>query len=786
MGIEILNEKDLGLDTDKILVLTKGVGLKTKVPFGRKVEGKAKMNEYEIIRQLNKYVKKYNISQIEKKWCLELNLKDSLYYVFDVDNNDTYDDVLKVYPFLQDTIYLKGNTKGFHFYLIIHNAPDYTNEVRLGLDEMKDIDLLKNKVVWEDLQKEVFGTKIKELEWNDIKQYFNVNKMLGDKKKEKTKKTDFKYDVDDEFLKGLLMKCIDYTRAENVDEWRTIGACIYNYKKEKGLEYFLDFSKKSTIHIQNDDLIEENKKTYLNVCSKYKEFTIATIIHYAKIDNMEQFKKEQFKKLKGIIIEPIDFGPLEWGDYFKNEHYSTMRYCLKKWYICYDNLWKEVECPTNMCVKIAKDLLNTSIARRQREFGFSTDDKEKEVLAEIIGDFRRQRNQVDTPSFNSQLHKHLKVVLKDNTFNEKLYDHKECLIFKNGILNMITKKMTTEIVPESYVPENYIIDWDFKEDKDDKKYKFIKEKLLQIHNNNKEQLDYILRVYGYALSGNMTEQILVNIKGVTAGNGKTTITESLKKIVPTLVEIYPSDILKSDCGKRHKYLWNIWGKRILGFEELPKDKKLDIKFLKDMTDGVLKNEILFGTSQDIPITGTIFSNSNHTPCFGTDVDNGIARRYKELLTKNKFHNKSDYANLKIKTPNDFQAETNIKEKFIDGKNEMIHLIIEGYKDFITKKGLDEPIFVTESSKTTIEVNNIQKILYDESYIETNDDGDLESKRDFCSILKISQREFIDFINIHNIKYNCKKKYKGNKGFLYGIKRIKEDEVESENEEDKKN
>lgn len=754
--------KEANLEYDKIVVIDKDIAGRKK-PFGIKVEGREKINENTMIVAARDYINKNNLKESKIMLCYNISLKNTDYYVFDVDNNSTYDEVLKVYPFLENTLYCNGNRKGFHFYLKIDNLPFYKNEIKVGNENMVDIDLIgTTKNIWENIEKEIFNNSIKSLDWNDIKNNFNidemnfgnVNKENKTKKEKKEKKEIINKEENDKYFKGLI-DCLSNKRAEHGDTWLHIGASIYYEKGEDGLNYFINFSKKSTKHNPTDEELEYHYNEY---CSKFNDFTIGTIKYFAKKDN-----PTLYYQLIHCNINCETWTAIDWANYLSKELKFKIKYCLKKWFICPDKYWKEAENPVYLCVGEMKKLLSVNFSRL-----VDLDDEKRKNLNKALMIMTKE---IDKAGFNSQLKEHLKILCKDDEFIEKLYSHKEKLIFNNGILDMRTGIIKSEILPENYIPENYIINWDYDEERNEENINFIKNKLLEIHNNNKEQLDWILRVYGYALSGSMEEQIMVNIKGVSAGNGKTTITETLKKIIPTLVSLLPSEILNLNYTKRHKFLGDIWGKRILGFEELPSDKKLDTQFLKKITDGEIQNEIMFGTSCSINITGTCFCNTNHTPNF--DCDEGLKRRYKEVNTNNKFHKKDFYDKLKEQgrlTSKDYLAINNLKEQLIEKKNDLIHILIEGFKDYLKEGKLKEPEFITKWSNQTFDANNIQKNLFDDYFEITNNYLDKVSKKEFCNLCKLDSRGFLDFVKKENLNYESQKKYQGTKGYLIGVKR----------------
>lgn len=759
---EFLKSNELPHYLIKVVIHEDAEGKKHKQPFNIKNN----LTKAQMDRQATRYIEENNLQNAEQIWCQCVQIKETEkpIYCFDVDEVISYKDVIAIYPFLQGTNYVRGNTKGFHFYLNIQNVPKYSNEVKVGYHRLRDIDLIRNKKnMWENITKKVKGECIKEYEWEDISKYFNTEAMNIEKTETKTETTTEKkkYELTDELLTGLI-DCLSHTRAEESDTWRRIGACIYNEKKEAGLPYFIRFSRKSTQHNTSE---EDLRRTYEDTCSKFNKLTLGTLIYYAKEDNREAFNKLTRKKMP----ECEHWTSYEWATYLAKELKDRIRYCRRKWYVCQSKLWKQVESPTYICVGEIKEVMKYNFGRLA-DLG---DDAKKALMKLLLP----MSKEIDRAGFHTQLKEHLKILCADDEFITVLYGHKERLIFKNGIVDMRTGYLMKEIVPEDYVPEDYMINWEFSNQYDEDHAKFIYDRLMEIHNNNKAQVDYILTTYGYALSGVMTEQILINIKGIHAGNGKTTITETLQNICPSLVSVLPKDILELNYSKRHKYLNDTWGKRILVFEELPANKKLDTSFLKQMTDGTLQNEVLYGTKETIPITFTIFSNTNHTPKF--DVDAGLTRRYKEVNCDNKFHKQADYDKLgSRKKATDYLAIPNLKDKLVEMRNTFIHILMAGYRNYVEKGGIPEPDFITKWSEETMEINRDLDNKFDELYEITNDDTHWVAKKELLSMLGIKETEFKDFVKKLGLVYDSQARKSGFKGLVKGVqRRIVEEEDE---------
>lgn len=706
----------------------------------------------------------------DEYFAFVLNLKETKapIFCFDVDERKTYDEVINTYPFLKNTFYTKGNSKGFHFYLKINDIPKYSNEVKIGCDSMPDIDLIKyKKNMWEKTSKEVYGDTLKSVEWNNIKQHFNIKSMnFETERTQKNETIDYSPIKDDELTK--LIDCLNDERAINADMWRIIGASIYHEKQQAGLPFFIKFSRKSNVHHITDYELED---FYNNTCSRYNQYTIGTIRYFAKQDKPEVYNALFAKK----TLDCCDWEANEWAQYLKENVYDRMRYSNGAWFICIDNLWRKAKSNAIVVTPIMKDAIKNALPKvadiQNEDLRKSTNKK----LLQLI-------KKVDTAGFHAQLEKYTPILFQDDDFENVLFGHVEQLVFRNGILNMATNQFNAMITPEDYVVKEYMIDWDYNPHFDENKMSFIRDKFLQIHNNNREQLKYALTCYGYALSGCRKENLFVNFKGVRTGNGKSTITDTLHAICPSLVDVMPQMVLQKDYNKRHKYLAGTIGKRLVTFEELPKDKVLDNGFIKDITGGVnYSTEIMYKESKSIRILWTPFANTNFTPTFESGAD--MERRYREINCDCKFWNKQEYEKLVANgkaTDKDFEADNEMKTKLIDAKNEIIHILVAMYQEYV-ENGLKEPDFISEWSKETIECNNQVADWFEEHTIITQSQKDVIPKKKLELMLKamhVSFKEAKDYLKSKGVKYESQLRSQetGNKwkGAFVGISLANED------------
>tara|TARA_R110000803_G_scaffold118639_8_gene187028 strand:+ start:1480 stop:3969 length:2490 start_codon:yes stop_codon:yes gene_type:complete len=97
-------------------------------------------------------------------------------YVIDYDTKEA--DECEFYCKLnEECVAMTETKKGFHFYVYLKNMGNgFSNQQKVNIDSSIEMDLIKTNNIWETKDRTVNGT-IKEYDWNNIKQYFDVKKM---------------------------------------------------------------------------------------------------------------------------------------------------------------------------------------------------------------------------------------------------------------------------------------------------------------------------------------------------------------------------------------------------------------------------------------------------------------------------------------------------------------------------------------------------------------------------------------------------------------------------------
>ena len=423
----------------------------------------------------------------------------------------------------------------------------------------------------------------------------------------------------------------------------------------------------------------------------------------------------------------------------------TIRFCNDKWFVL-DNktkLWNIVKKPLYYYTKIlklglrnARDVYLEQLRKEEEKDEDKKDEDEEKRLREEIANNLKCYKSIDKPGWCSQFEKHLEAYLKDDDFEKKLDTNIFYMAFKNGIVDMKTGIFRTGIYGSDYLTKTLDFDYLPKEQIDNDDIEFFRIEWKKILNNNEEHFDYFMKHLAYAFTGDSDKyQSFYFCVGQLAGNGKSSIFETLGNIFKCYVANVNSQLLEEDYSKRHKLMVKLKSHRIIYLNEMKKKKKISADIVKKISDGLTEdNEVMYGTSEEFKIQSTAFLLTNHMPDFD-NMDSGVYRRYEhiqfdsEFDVKNKYNLKEDdYVNKK------FIADPDFCKKMIQKKYGLLHLLLEYSNKCIGEKLPKLPEEFNNEKELMKSVNDEVKDWLESVLIIDNDE---DSKK------RLSKTEIID-------------------------------------------
>lgn len=387
-----------------------------------------------------------------------------------------------------------------------------------------------------------------------------------------------------------------------------------------------------------------------------------------------------------------------------------IKYSCDAWFV-FDSktcLWtKTKDFPVYMVARFWENVCYYNISKITSAITMTDDDDQRKIL---IGNIRYLRNHIgefSSPSANAFIKQCFKSILIDSSFIEKLDMQLGKLVFKDGILDMKTRIFRKGIFYNDFVTNTMDLIYNdyIKVPKNDiDKTRTI---LLEINCNNLAHFNYQMETLGFSLLGYAyLEDVFFAMVGKTASNGKSTVFETLTAKMPLYCEKLNTKTFEEDNRDTHKMIGACRGKRIVWVNELNKKKLQNTELIKDFADGTfIKNKVLYGTEEKIPIVSKLFFVGNGEPKFVTDK--GMERRYNYVNFAAKFHEPEEFSKLQIVVPNkDFKKDIQKKEylKTDNGFYAMLHLILEGTARYL-EKGFSIPPEWVEMKRQACEKND---------------------------------------------------------------------------------
>lgn len=248
-------------------------------------------------------------------FCYSVFLKhcDDIYVIDidDLDINTTKDLPELEYYFFKDNPFIEGNTKGIHIYIKIKNMIEYKNQQ----DILKNVkgDLIKLNNCWEKFNKKVFykkDIKIKEYDWNDLKDIFNLKKMNI---------IDDNYELENDY--NSIMSGVTQTTALNYIPYKSVDTnslytknikeqlieladiidlkYINNYKIWLNIVWGLKqnniYNKDIALYITKRSPLFKDECYFESIWNQYEQYqitvSIGTFYYYAKISDPISYQK---------------------------------------------------------------------------------------------------------------------------------------------------------------------------------------------------------------------------------------------------------------------------------------------------------------------------------------------------------------------------------------------------------------------------------------------------------------------------------------------------------------
>lgn len=249
-----------------------------------------------------------------------------------------------------------------------------------------------------------------------------------------------------------LLKMVADWRAEERNEWITIGWILYNIGdgSAEALEQWIDFSKNCEEKFEEANCIYEWERM------TPKDLSLGTLHYYASIDSPEPYKKYKQKQSEKHVQESLngshnDIAKILFTEY--GNEFVCASISGKTWYQFKDHRWQEIEEGTYLRSRISDKIIlhysdmASSVAHK---LATSQDKAESSMYDCKYKQIQKMINNLKSAPFKNNIMKEAMEVFYNGRFKDKLDQNPMLVGFKNGIYDLNTCSFRPGI-PEDFI-----------------------------------------------------------------------------------------------------------------------------------------------------------------------------------------------------------------------------------------------------------------------------------------------------------------------------------------------
>lgn len=240
-------------------------------------------------------------------------------------------------------------------------------------------------------------------------------------------------------VSARLLPMIADFRAEDRNEWMTIGWGLYNIGEgsAQALDQWIEFSSRC------EEKFDEGKCIYEWERMIKKDITLGTLRYYASIDNPDEYKKYKQEMAEKHVAESINGAHNDVAKVLFSL-YGTEFVCAsisnKIWYQFRGNYWEEIEEGVFLRMRIS-DEIAALYGSKCKEIldGMITAEEDKATAAMFGTKMKLVQKMIancKSSNFKTQVMKEAMEVFYDRRFKEKLDQNPYLIGFSNGIYDL--------------------------------------------------------------------------------------------------------------------------------------------------------------------------------------------------------------------------------------------------------------------------------------------------------------------------------------------------------------
>lgn len=550
------------------------------------------------------------------------------------------------------------------------------------------------------------------------------NELVRESKKVEQK--EYKEKTKEQILKELsgLVNLLNSERSDNRSSWLKVLWALKNTDdSEECKAIFIEFSRKSD---------KFHKDSVKNEWDRYKvgtyNLSVGSLWHWAQEDNPDKFEKWKVEN-KTLNFEHFDThnGIAElFKDLYGDENIRIVSHEKGNFYHWNTKtlLWEhEPFCVLGTIIanKVLPYIEN-NISTLAKELSGCDKDGVKVVEEKMKRTMRIIKN-LKTNTFKDSCAKEYKTLPFDKTFIDNINKKPSELPIKGGLIIDLKTKIVRKRTQNDYWDMEMNVSYNEAENDYKNAIKFFS----SISCDDPELIDYHRRLWGYALTGEITDRSMHVMWG-KGRNGKSTLINMLKKILGTFQCTLSDKLLiktEISTGATPEYV-PLTKSRLGIFPESERGVKMKNSLIKTITGG---DEItfrrLYSEQSEFRTQTKLFLPTQHKPVFDVD-DQAMIDRMKLLPFPARFPKEEED---KEESDKNTKFINHLSDNCVD---EFFSYLVEGAYDWYAGQSLNTCEAMKESmSEYLDEIDDVKEFV--------NETFDIISEEE-CSLLKPSERK----------------------------------------------
>lgn len=546
----------------------------------------------------------------------------------------------------------------------------------------------------------------------------------------------------------LCKDCINAEhRAAEYQDWIRVAICLKNIAStEDSFKAWVDITRRVDPAHKKSSMTESDLRAKWNLVriDSSKKLSMATLIHWAREDNMDKYRS--------ILSE----SHISWLIHFaKDTHVNVASFVCRlyqyefrcspgaskgrvEWYQYPTNAhsWKHLRQSVELRSRLSGGVKNEYVTAANdvgKKLVASTDDGERERLDEKRKKLFGIERQLEMSSFKDNVLKECQEKFYDEEFMGRLNTNPYLVGVANGVLDLRHYENESmsgsphvvfrDGLPDDNIsfqmgrcnpgldPIHYVV-----YDPESPEQKALAEFFRKIYPDPVLR-DYVLTLLSACLEGANKEQKFYVMQG-PGSNGKS--------MIETLMEITFGDYgtsmsttvftrKKPDSGSANPDIITVKCRRYIHMGEPDDAEKINTSIMKQYSGGDrVTARGLFEDQDKFVITGKIFMSCNDLPTV-SKMDNGTWRRIRVIPHVSVFKDPGD--SLINPAKNIYEKDLDLENKLQHWRTAFLSLLVHYYDTKYLVGGLREPDCVSAASNRYKEENDIFMVFFNENFVK---------------------------------------------------------------------